>query len=62
MGCFVKGVKKIVYVWETGLTLYQSHVLNLSLIRRETNDPMTMHFYTNAFTFDDYSVIGIEKL
>lgn len=34
----------------------------LSLIRRETNDPIAMHFYTNEHTVDDYSVTGIEKL
>lgn len=41
---------------------YRRHVLNLSLITRETNDHVAMHFYTNAHTVDGYSVIGIEKL
>lgn len=43
------------------MTLYQRHVLNLSLIMRESNDPVAMHFYTNAQTIDDFSVIGIPK-
>lgn len=59
---FCKKCNKIVYVGETGVTLYQRHVLNLSLIRRETNDPVAMHFYTDEHTVEDYSVIGIEKL
>lgn len=61
-GVFCKKCNKIVYVGETGVTLYQRHVLNLSLIRRETNDPVAMHFYTDEHTVEDYSVIGIEKL
>lgn len=28
---------------------------------RESNDPVAMHFYTNAQTIDDFSVIGIPK-
>lgn len=44
------------------MTLYQRHVLNLSQIRRETNDHVAMYFYTNEHTDDDYSVIVIEKL
>lgn len=44
------------------MTFYQRHVLNLSQIRRETNDHVAMYFYTNEHTDDDYSVIVIEKL
>lgn len=59
-GVFCKKCNKIVYVGETGVTLYQR--LNLSLIRRETNHPVAMHFYTDEHIVEDYSVIGIEKL
>jgi hypothetical protein len=51
-----------VYVGETGSTLYQRHVLNLSLIRRETDDSVATHFYTDSHSIKDYSIIGIEKL
>lgn len=58
---FCKLCNKTAYVGKTGMTLYQRHVLNLSLIMRESNDPVAMHFYTNAQTIDDFSVIGIPK-
>jgi hypothetical protein len=38
------------------------HILNLSLIRRETDDPVATHFYTDSHSIKDYSIIGIEKL
>ena len=61
-GIFCKKCDKIVYVGETGSTLYQRHVLNLSLIRRQTDDPVATHFYTDSHSVKDYSIIGIEKL
>ena len=53
---------KIVYVGETGDTLYQRHLLNLSLIRRQANDPVALHFCTNEHSVDDFTIIGLEKL
>lgn len=50
-GVFCKKRNKIVYVGKTEVTLYQRHVLNISLIRKETNDPVAMHFYTNSHTY-----------
>lgn len=55
MGCFVRRVTELFTLGKRG-TLYQRHVLNSSLIRREI---VSMQFYTNAQTVDDYSVIGI---
>lgn len=37
-------------------------LINLSLIRRKSDDPVAMHFYTNEHTVDDNSVKSIEKL
>ena len=61
-GIFCKKCDKIVYVGETGDSLYQRHVLNVSLIRRETNDPVATHFNSGVHTVEDYNIIGIEKL
>ena len=47
---------------ETGATLYQRHVLNLSLIRRKTDDPVAIHFCTDSHNLSDYSIIGMENL
>ena len=41
---------------ETGDTLYQIHLLNLSFICRKTN-----HFYTNNYSVEHFSVNGLEK-
>jgi hypothetical protein len=38
---------KIIYVEETGDTLYQRHLLSLSLISRKAEDPVVNHIYTN---------------
>lgn len=53
---------KTAYVGKTGMTLYQRHVLNLSLIMRESNDPVAMHFYTNAQTIDDFCCYMYSKV
>ena len=59
---YCKKCQKIVYVGETGDTLYQRHLLNLSLIRRQANDPVALHFCTNEHNVDDFTIIGLEKL
>lgn len=44
----IKKLTLFKWVWKSpstnGVTLYQRHVLNLSLITRESNDPVAMHF------------------
>jgi hypothetical protein len=61
-GIFCKICDRIVYVGETGGSLYQRHVLNLSLIRRECNDPVAIHFNSECHNVNNYSIVGIEKL
>ncbi|KAH3804261.1 hypothetical protein DPMN_132545 [Dreissena polymorpha] len=46
---------------ETGDTLYQRHLLNLSRIRTRHNDPVAKHFYTNGHSVADFRVMGLEK-
>ncbi|KAH3709978.1 hypothetical protein DPMN_069444 [Dreissena polymorpha] len=48
--------------WETGDTLYQRHLLNLSGIRTRHNDPVAKHFYTNGHSVADFRVMGLDKL
>ena len=57
---FCKKWTKYVYVGETGDTLYQRQLLNLSRIK--TKYPVAIHFYTDGHTIQDFSVIGLEKL
>ena len=53
---------KCVYVGETGDTLYQCQLLNLSRIRTKYGDPVVIHFYTDGHTIQDFLVMGLEKL
>ena len=51
-----------VYVGETGDSLYQRQLLNLSLIRRKVDDPVANHFNAPGHCLSHFSIIGIEKL
>lgn len=57
---FVKSITKTIL--ENRDWFYLWHILNLSLMKKKTNDPVAMHFYTNEHTVDDNCVIGIEKV
>lgn len=59
---YCKRCERYIYVGETGDTLYQRHLLNLSRIRTKYNDPLAAHFYTNDHTVNDFSIMGLEKL
>ncbi|KAH3770154.1 hypothetical protein DPMN_171437 [Dreissena polymorpha] len=51
--------RKYVYVGETGGTLYQRHLLNLSRIRTQHSDPVAEHFYTDGHSMDDFQKMGL---
>ena len=57
---FCKKCKKYVYVGETGDTLYQRQLLNLSRIK--TKYPVAIHFYTDGHTIQDFSLMGLEEI
>jgi len=59
---FCKRCQQYVYVGETGDTLYQRHLLNLSRIRTRYDDPVAKHFYSNGHGKKDYRIMGLEKL
>ena len=59
---FCNKCEKYDYVGETGDTLYQRQLLNLSRIRTKYDDPVAVHFYTNGHSMKDFSVMGLEKL
>ena len=52
---------KLVYVGETGGTLYQRMLLNLSRMRTKAPDPIANHFNEINHSADDYKIVGIEK-
>ena len=52
---------KFIYVGEIGDTLYQRHLLNLSLIRRQKPDPIAIHFNSTEHSVNDYEIVAAEK-
>ena len=52
---------KYVYVGETGDILYQRQLLNLARIKTKYGDPVAIHFYTDEYTIQDFSVMGLQK-
>lgn len=52
----------LLYIGETGGSLYQRHLLNLSRMRTGHNtDALQEHFRLHDHTVDDYKIIAIEK-
>jgi hypothetical protein len=58
---FCKHCDKFIYVGETRDTLYQRHLLNLSLIGRQKPDPIAIHFNSTEHSVNDYEIVALEK-
>ena len=56
-----KRCDKTIYVGQTGLSLYERMMVNLSNIRNRKQDPISEHFTNNGHSINDYKVIIIEK-
>ena len=56
----------IVYIYiydiETGDTLYQRHLLNLSLIRRLKPDTIAIHFNSTEHSVNGYEIVALKKI
>jgi hypothetical protein len=59
---FCKHCDKFIYIGETGDTLYQRHLLNLSLIRRQKPDPIVIHFNSTEHSVNDYEIVALETI
>lgn len=54
---------KLIYIGQTGDTLYQRMLLNFSKIRtRKTDDPIANHFTQHCHSAEDLKVFGIERV
>ena len=53
---------KIVYVGETGTSIYERFQNHLSSIRRMKDDPVANHFQEGEHMLRDVKIIGIEKM
>ena len=54
---------KLIYVGQTGDTLYQRQILNFSKIRtRKMDDPIVRHFTQPNHSVENLKVVGIEKV
>lgn len=61
-GIYCNKCMKTIYVGETGNTLYQRHLLNLSRIRTGRNtDPLNEHFRESTHSLNNFQIFGIEK-
>ena len=59
---FVNIVTHLFYVAETGDILYQRHLLNVSLIKRQKPDPIAIHFNSTEHSVNDYEIVALEKI
>ena len=59
---FCERCRAYVYLGETGDTLYQRHLLNLSRIRTRHADPVAVHFYTDGHSVAVFRVMRLGKL
>ena len=60
---YCKKCSKTVYVGQTGGSLYQRMLLNISRIKNQSqDDPVAQHFCLNKHTIEDFSVTPIERV
>jgi hypothetical protein len=59
---FCKHCDKFIYVAATGDILYQRHLLNVSLIKRQKPDPIKIHFKSTEHSVNDYEIVALEKI
>ena len=58
---FCKKCDKTIYVGQTGRTLYERMMVNLSNIRNNKNDAVSEHFNRDDHVLDDYQLVATEK-
>ena len=58
---FRKHCDKLIYFGETGDTLYQRHLLNVSLFRRQKPNPIAIHFNSTEHSVNDNEIVALEK-
>ena len=61
-GIFCEECKEIVYVGETGVTLYERFQNHISSIRNNKNEPIPNHFNGPHHELKDLKIVGIEKI
>ena len=61
-GIHCKVCDKIIYVGETGTTIYERFQNHLSSVRRKKEDPISQHFSTDSHSLDSIKIVGVEKI
>ena len=61
-GIFCKVCKEIVYVGETGTTIYERFQNHLTSIRKKKIEPVPTHFNGAKHSIDDMQILGIETI
>ena len=62
-GIYCAKCNKIVYIGETGVTIYERFQNHLSSIRNNKNhEPVARHFTSDEHTAEDVKIVGVEKV
>ena len=61
-GIYCEQCRQIVYVGETGNTVYERMQNHLSCIRNKKQDVVPIHFNQQDHNINDFKIIGIEKI
>ena len=61
-GILCKRCQKLVYVGETGTTLYERMANHISTVKNKKDDPIPRHFNTDGHQIQDLEWMGLEKL
>ena len=61
-GIYCKKCNCIIYVGETGTTIYTRFQNHLSVVRNKKNDPISYHFNSDKHSAQDLYIVGIEVL
>ena len=61
-GIFCKKCEKLMYVGETGTTVYERMANHISTVRNKKDDPIPRHFNTAGHRVQDLQWMGLERL
>ena len=64
-GIWCEGCRKVVYVGETGVSLYaraQNHLSSIRSVNPSVGLPVRRHFMTQEHSLDDLRVVGLERV
>ena len=61
-GIFCEKCDAIIYVGETGTSIYERFQNHISSVRNQKQEPIPMHFTSDGHSLKHFRIIGIERL